>query len=116
VDDVELHGSEDFRHEGLRTIARDICRARWALVKALVLGRDDVESTDEEILRSWDRLFAQRDAVYAALADMARAEDAKWMANAQLPERFRLFEGARGAPTALARYVEHLLEQVEVMP
>lgn len=91
------------------------CRALWALVKVLVLGHTDLSAllTGPKALE----LLAQRDAVFAALADMARHEGA-------LADALGDFETAlRGEPTAiggmrrfshdaLARYVERLIEQV----
>lgn len=92
---------------------------RWALVKALVLGRHDVDSTDEDILRAWDRLFAQRDAVYAALADMARAEQMIQRSEQEcakhLPRTSVDRIGPSPAGSWLAAYVERLIEQVGVL-
>lgn len=54
------------------------CRERWELVKALVLGnplgRRGADSVSAGIVII--ELFEQRDAVFAALADMAKAEEA----------------------------------------
>lgn len=95
------------------------CRARWALVKALVLGMPQPDVM--EMVGRWNiaDLFAQRDAVYAALADMARAED---MGDAAA-ERATKAMGSRAAQSTwprrsvprLAEYVERIMEQVSIL-
>jgi hypothetical protein len=94
------------------------CRDRWELVKALVLGKPAV------CFEEWARhrpgvaaVLAQRDAVFAALADMARAEEAlavsvKRGADAIRSHAFPPPVVVRYAESALAAYVEHLVEQV----
>ena len=65
------HGHEFSPADVLNT-----CRERWALVKAL-LGVNPEWSKQGKWFSEHGRMaiFTQRDAVYAALADMARAED-----------------------------------------
>lgn len=88
------------------------CEELWALVKALALGEN------------WDRskpgiaaLFEQRDAVFAALADMARAEESALQAQQRFYEACPIVlrterRGERPSVGRLAAYVEHLIEQV----
>lgn len=101
------------------------CRARWALVKALVtgepLGRRDADRVSDGI--AIIELFGQRDAVFAALADMARTEIATLAAQESVVELldskrviFRPTpEGARPSAQALEVYIERLIEQVSVL-
>lgn len=108
-------------------------RERWALVKALVLGHtawDYTMSPAKAIpLATITAMLAQRDAVYAALADMALAERAAEPAHAAidelLPASLQCRNGlnrlsppphARPSATWLAAYIEHLIEQVGVLP
>lgn len=86
------------------------CNERWALVKALLLNHP-VPATSQAELDLW----AQRDAVFSALADMARTRREFSEANNRLPEFCRLFD--KGDPTheALARYVANLIDQVGVL-
>ena len=100
--------------------AMRICRDRLALVKALVLGRPQVQP-DGKWLDAPTDLFTQRDAVYAALADMARAEDAAIQAQRTASGLIQAFDperthrgdpGLRPSAGFLDRYVERLIEQV----
>jgi hypothetical protein len=95
-----------------------ICRARWALVKALVLGQTYTLAArfPPAAVDVIHRLHIQRDAVFAALTDMARGQAIYATGNERLPEVCRLFY--RGDPTseALERYVEYLIEQVGILP
>lgn len=96
---------------------------RWALVKALVLEQDEEWRKDPRS-EGWN-LQPQRDAVYAALADMARAEEAALKAQKMADDAFSSARYAkvgdsdhRAAPPSvnrLRRYVEHLIEQVGVL-
>lgn len=97
--------------------------ARWVLVKALVLGRQ-AEPAETEPVAS---MSAKRAAVFAALADMARAEEAAFEAQerviramgepAFLPDSFHRAEPhARASASLLGRYVERIIEQVGVLP
>jgi len=92
-----------------------VCRERWALIKALVLGSSSfVPSIDPG---AQNTLMLQRDTVFAALADMAMDERHHAEKMATLPERVRPVLPAYAAPSeeALSRYVEHLIEQVGVL-
>lgn len=87
------------------------CGARWALVKALVLGLSTTPA-----LSHHPELVAQRDAVYAAIAGMALADAARTQAWIALPLELRKGPG----PTSLAgevleRYVARLIEQVGIL-
>jgi hypothetical protein len=94
-----------------------LCRERWALVKALVLRQQGfVAPAPDHIVE----LHAQRDAVFAALADMVRHEKGLEEA-AQSAAKAMGGEGdMSGAVVAsaefLAAYVERLIEQVSVLP
>lgn len=112
VDEVEVH------HDGRETSPAELlraCRDRWALVKALVLNQSIGPSyTMVDGVRP---LAIQRDAVYAAIADMARADVTRTQAWLALPLELRQDPG----PTSLAgevleRYVERLIEQVGALP
>lgn len=130
VEDVEPHPTESpQRSEHWRVMLLKVgadtphlrdARKHWALIKALVLGQPGPGR--------WDvaTLFTQRDAVYAALADMVRAEEMLAKAWAATPTAIRnhsrVFVSVR-TPTMertshhlLAAYIEHLIEQVGVMP
>lgn len=103
-----------------------IARERWALVKALVLNVWPVPSAHAAVVE----FIRQRDAVFSALADMARAEDAAVAAQGRLDAVLRPGWHARHRPDShlpaaglerpsrmgLAAYVERLIEQVWVMP
>lgn len=106
-------------------------RERWALVKALVLGarieRDPLPSfSSADSDKAVAALFAQRDAVFSALADMARAEEQVWTAQERacrtmeatfIPDNFMNEEPhSRPSASILERYVERLIEQVGVPP
>jgi hypothetical protein len=98
--------------------ALSACNDRWALVKALVLGHTDLSQwlTGPKVLE----LLTQRDSVYAALAELARTEDAGDAA----AERASRAMGSTAAQSTwprrsiprLAEYVERLIEQVGVTP
>jgi hypothetical protein len=106
--------------EGLDVL--QVCRDRWALVKALVLGKPQEGLGGALIIAPMD-LFARRDAVFSALAEMARAEEASKKALSAVISA--LPEARRWAPTSsftantaermLERYVERLIEQVGAM-
>lgn len=98
------------------------CRARWLIVKALVLGRSWAEHSPE----SWDAhnpraLFAQRDTVYLALVDVVRAEEMLFLRGndalraATGSAYMRPEPGDRESATTLARYVDRLVEQVSTI-
>lgn len=100
--------------------------SRWALVKALVLGKPQPDVM--EMVGRWhiSDLFKQRDAVFAALCKMAQAEDAALVAQQAVDEAFP-FQRFCLSPTAdhrrephpsrerLRAYVSHLIEQVGVL-
>jgi hypothetical protein len=74
VADVALVRMDDghfvtFETNAAVTAALSACRDRWALVKALVLGK---YTYNDSLVP--ETLHVQRNAVFAALADMARAE------------------------------------------
>ena len=106
------------------------CRERWALVKALVTGGRWEKHAVTELPAA---LVAQRDSVFAALADMARAEKACHAAFLALPMDLRKAsiiakqcgpvaadpeDGGIDLPSAkiFALYVERIIEQVGVLP
>lgn len=106
--------------EGARRLI-DACDDRWALVKALVLGKmprlTGTEATDLPVIA----LIEQRDAVFAALCDMARAENGARTAHHAMVKALDVagaaYSGAAPvyndvAARGLAAYVAHLLEQV----
>lgn len=98
--------------------------ARWALVKALVLGQSPATADREGLLVAahYAGTLGTRDAVFAALADMARAEVAAMQAQQRVDKafpyhRFHRVGGGdhRATPLSharLAAYVEFLIEQV----
>lgn len=104
----------------------EIVRERWALVKALVLGQAEytipLQRGAQPVPWAGD-LLTQRDAVFSALADMARVEQAAFEAQERsiramgeptfLPDNFHRAEPhARASASVLERYVERLIEQV----
>lgn len=102
--------------------ATTTCRDRWALVKALVLGERHDSGYGPPLPFEW---CERRDAVFAELADMARAEVAAERAQQRCDEVFpypryrqqtdtdhRQEKPSRGR---LAAYVRYLLEQAEVL-
>lgn len=122
VSECEVH------HDGRETSPADMtraCRERWALVKALVLGvHPDFERGN--YTGPTLPMFRQRDEVYAALADMARAEEAAQQAQVRAMTAFpwakmkRDWDGdhirnRRPSEDMLERYVEHLVEQVGIL-
>lgn len=97
------------------------CRARWALVKALVLNQPIGPAyVHVDGVRT---LAIQRDAAYSALADMARAEEAALAAQRALAPHRLQTRGwvhrpkSEDRPSAgfLWRYVELLIEQVSIL-
>lgn len=96
-------------------------RERWALVKALMLGTHGIIGVDPSA--RWRDLEHQRDAVFSALVDMTLAEEAHDAATrafvAVVPGAITwgstINTGPRHAPLQMARYVEHLVEQVGVL-
>lgn len=123
VDGIPPHPTQPVIAEVQALLA---CRARWALVKALALG--DSADTFGGFLQRWptaDQLIYQRDAVFSALADKVRAEQADDSTTrhliAVLPKlAHRSVSDATASDylstPALAAYVEHLIEQIGVMP
>ena len=100
-------------------------QGRWALVKALVLNLPPLDPVTVAGRARLLALLTQRDAVFAALADMARAEAAhnaaaRVLVNACPPALGRALmnidPAIPGAGRFLVRYVEHLIEQVGALP
>lgn len=110
---------------------RAAARERWSLVKALVLGKPyaQVVHVNMDAARI-GAIVQQRDAVFSALADMAKAERALWGAT---QAAFRAIPGLRvtseiqttdpddndgetQAERWMSAYIEHLIEQVGVLP
>lgn len=106
-----------------------LIRERWALVKALVLGYsawDYAMSHAKAVpLATITAMLAQRDTVFSALADMARAEEAAFAAQERAEKAYpyhrlgRVGDGSHAGPrpsrARLAAYVEFLVEQVGVL-
>lgn len=96
---------------------------RWTLVKALVMGKgakDMWMMVAEPKTPVMVGLVSQRDAVFSALAKAHRAEDALIGALGDYEEAMRgepvgIYGMKRESYGALARYVEHLIEQVGVL-
>lgn len=105
-----------------QALALGLCRSRWSLVKALVLGMPHHSFIDLMTGPMALDLLAERDAVFAALAKMARAEEAAAASQRAVIDSFpavRLrspthLEPLHERPSAdlLESYVEHLIEQV----
>lgn len=121
VAEVEVEPRSDgypWRQIDIDTMSQ-IARWRWALVTVLVLGFDVREPSAPMVPT---QLSSQRDAVYTALCEMARADivacETRERINALLqrpaPSPFRqiLREPEAQAPDALAAYVERLIGQV----
>lgn len=96
-----------------------LVRDRWALIKALVLGSNSLHGPITDL--PGFKLLAQRDAVFAALADMARAEQDACNAQQRVDEAFPFDRYRRNDPDhrserpsigRLAAYVEHLIRSV----
>jgi hypothetical protein len=105
----------------------EIARERWALVKALLTGGIYTLSArfPPDAVDAIHRLHMQRDAVYSALADMARAEEAAVAAQHRCDEALGVFPHIgpdhrtlpqeRPSAARAAAYVERLIEQVSVL-
>lgn len=102
------------------------CRDRWALVKALVTGQWPTVSAIGTLSAAIPALQAQRDAVFAAICEMARAEETAWKAQLVIVGAVPTLRPAPGMhhptgdenrPSAswLAAYVGRLIEQVGVL-
>lgn len=122
--DLDVPEIERMRHPMMDSRALSACRERWALVKALVLGRDPAEpEVPVTAAQGLLALFQQRDAVFSALAKRVRSEDAGDEAMAEffseVPPSVQVDVGHHIQPRlsehALARYVENLVEQVGVL-
>lgn len=108
----------------LKRAALVVCRARWAIVKAVVLGHQDISSLLTGPMAA--ALLAQRDAEFSALADMVRHErgalEAQRRAEKAFPyHRFHRVgagshEGPRPSTARLAAYVEYVIEEVGKLP
>lgn len=107
-----------------------VCRECWALVKALVLGKA-CENISPDIYRVGTvELCAQRDAVFAALAAMARCERAYWEAakaiyvafpQADVSSDMQVVDpgdddGETPSARWLTAYVHHLTTEIGAMP
>lgn len=112
--------AQDDGAKGLSARLVAACRQRWEIVKALVLGKAQAQPNAKWIDAPTD-FFTQRDAVYAALADMARAEEViqeKWE---EFPLVLRVDAHfgppeTRSSEHLIAAYVAHVIEQVGVLP
>jgi hypothetical protein len=123
VTDIDLVVGGDITWEQGHDAAMAECCALWLLVKALVLGWNGEAVRTVAVgggldLEKVDPMFQQRRTVYAALADMARAEEAHasaysraWgaMGEDSIPS------GRRSAHWVLAHYVDRLIEQVGIL-
>lgn len=114
VGDVDAEHPEFY--DETETAALHACCERWEIIKALLTERVVVSAWNWPPAAEQSRLVQQRNAVFAALADMARGQAMYAAANEQLPEYCRL--SYRGDPTyeVLARYITHLIEQVGALP
>jgi hypothetical protein len=123
VTDVEVYPRETLVMVSTYDVPRILaaCRARWAGVKALVLGLSTTPA-----LSHCQGLVAQRDEVYAGLADLAQLErgacNAQQRVEGAFPyHRFHRVGGGdhHAAPPSharLAAYVDFLVEQVGALP
>jgi len=101
-----------------------VCRGRWEIVKALVLGHTDLSSLITGMKTA--ELISQRDAVFAALCEMARSEEAACRAQQAVDEAFpsaRFADSddsdhrrARPSVNRLLRFVTYVIEQVGALP
>jgi hypothetical protein len=101
---------------------------RWALVKALVLGNHSPQEVGGKSLvpvEAWWALVTQRDAVFAALADMARHETAALQAQQRVDDAFPFYSyrdpttdrrGSWPSHVRLAAFVNHLVHEIGRLP
>lgn len=119
-EESEVWLMDDFEYPAHFHYLLNTCRKRWALVKQVLLNPGLLTT-------GWPgsvAMYAQRDLVFAALADMARAEEAAYGAQARIAEvvgtRVERFHArtAEMRPSAswLSAYVMYLIEQVRVLP
>lgn len=99
---------------------RVAARERWALAKALVLGKPYAQVVHANMDAARIGAMAhQRDAVFSAISDMAKAEDNLSAARERAASAIghRLYVGAvsQSAEDVLGQYVERLIEQVGVL-
>lgn len=124
ISDVEPVQGQDFpdaNKSDASAVAFGHARERWALLKALITGGRPALSTDPSY-----RLTEQRDAMYAAIADMARAEDAASEAqdrahvalgdDLRLKPHHNIEAPDRPSTYMLERYVERVIELVGELP
>lgn len=90
VAEMEILGGTPLGIDARNRIHR-ICRDRWALVKALVLGKFAYRDVGDAGPGTPEGLFKQRDVVFANLAEMAQAEQA------HREKSMALFEAIRAA-------------------
>jgi hypothetical protein len=116
VADVEKQGpinAYQLPTELERTLALAASRGRWALVKALVLGHSELSALLTGPTAC--AMLAQRDAVFAALCEMVRAEEAHAAAWSDALKAMGVTYGMdpeRKSAWVLSDYMKHLVDQV----
>lgn len=119
VTGVELESpyAKERTAQGVIDTFGQICRARWTLVKMLLLNGLPSDTHGD--------LVPQRDTVFAALADMARAEQDACNAQQGVDEAFPFDHYRRNDPDhcserpsvgRFAAYVEYLIRHVGALP
>jgi hypothetical protein len=116
---MDVETRDETRHPSAPRYYRALSAAqdRWALVKALVTGHMRGGALTPPL--GPETLFVQRDAVYAALCEMARAEmtiqNTEQACAKHLPRADVKRIGPSPAASWLAAYVERLIERVSVL-
>lgn len=107
-----------------RDAALAACRDRWALVQALVTGETPSDPFGRPVVIP--PLYLQRNAVFAAICEMVRHEnaaalaqeralkamDVPWIDYGGCPGHHSIMDGRRPSVVLLARYVGKMIEEV----
>lgn len=119
VTDLEIHATPRDAYLAREALV-SACRDLWGILKALVLGESS--SNVQRLLRARELdLFDQRDTVFAALADLARAEEDALQAQQRFYEACSIVlpterRDERPSTGRLAAFVDYLVEQVGALP
>lgn len=117
VEDIEYPDGEP--QKGTESALVPMAWERWRAIQMLALGHPATADAVGVLSEAIPALESQRDAVFSALCDMARAESAIIQRFVDVDKVYtnrmrKAFSGV--VADELSAYVEHLIEQVGVLP